>query len=42
MLPTFYYDPTYVTPRNIAVKDTDEKVVDMIVKHNFSDPKDKK
>ena len=38
----FYYDPTYVTPLNIAVKDTDETVVDMIVKHDFSDPKDKK
>ena len=36
----FYYDPTYVTPLNIAVKDTDETVVDMIVKHDFSDPKD--
>ena len=38
----FYYDPAYVTPLNIAVKDTDETVVDMIVKHDFSDPKDKK
>ena len=40
MSPTF--DPTYVRPLNIAVKGTDEKVVDMIVKHDFSDPKDKK
>ena len=28
-IPPFYYDPAYVTPLNIAVKDTDETVVDM-------------
>ena len=38
----FCYDPAYVTPPNIAVKDADKTVVDMIVKHDFSDPKDKK
>ena len=38
----FYCDPAFVTPLNIAVKDTDETVVDMIVKQDFSDPKDKK
>ena len=38
----FSYDPTYVTPLNIAVKCTDETVVDMIVKHDFSDSKDEK
>ena len=32
----FYYNPAYVTPLNIAVKDTDETVTDMIVKHDFS------
>jgi len=35
----FYDDPAYV---NIAVKGTNETVVDMIVKKDFSDPKDKK
>ena len=46
MSPTF--DPstmtqlTLPTPFNIAVKDVDETVVDMNVKHDFSDPKDKK
>ena len=34
--------PAYVTILSIAVKDTDETVVDMIVQHDFSDPKDKK
>ena len=38
----FYYDPAYVTPLNIAVKDTDETVVEMIVNHDFSNPQDKK
>jgi hypothetical protein len=38
----FYFHPTYVTPLNIAVKDTDETVVDAIVQHDFSDPQDKK
>ena len=39
---SFFYDPTHVTPLHIAVKDTEETVFDMIVKHNFSDPNDKK
>ena len=30
----FCYDPTYVTPLNIVVKDTDETMMDMIVKHD--------
>jgi len=34
----FYYDPAYVT-LNMAVKDIDETVVDMIVQQNFSDPR---
>ena len=36
------FDPSTTTPLNIAVKDTDETMVDMIVTHDFSDPKDKK
>ena len=32
----FYFDPTYVTPLKIAVKDTDETVVDTIVQHDSS------
>ena len=32
----FYIDPAYVTPLNIAVTDTDETVVEMIVQHDFS------
>ena len=35
------YDPTYVKPLNITVKDTDETVVKLIVEHDFSDPQDK-
>ena len=31
----------YVTPLNIAVKDTDKIFVDVIVQHDFSDPKNK-
>jgi hypothetical protein len=41
-LKPFYHDPTYVVPLNIAVKDTDEYVVDQIVGHNISDPTDTK
>ena len=37
----FYYDQAYVTLLNIAVKDTDETVVEMIVNHDFSNPQDK-
>ena len=36
------FDPNYVTPLNVAVKDTDETVVDAILQHDFSDPTDKK
>jgi len=37
------YDPsTMVQHLNTAVKDTDETVADMIMKHDFSDSKDKK
>jgi len=32
----FYYDPAYVTPLNIAVKDTDKTVIEMIVAHRPS------
>ena len=38
----FYFDPNYLTPLNVAVKDTDETVVDTIRQHDFSDPMDKK
>ena len=38
----FYLDPTYVTPLNVAVKNTDETEVDAILQHDFSDPTDKK
>ena len=39
-LKPFYHHPTYVVPLNIAVKDTNEHVVDQIVGHNISDPSD--
>ena len=38
----FYFDPAYVTPLNIAVKDTDEFVVDRIVAHDFTNVNEKK
>jgi hypothetical protein len=38
----FYFDPDFVTPLNIAVKDTDEHVVEKIITHDFSDPNDKR
>ena len=34
--------PHYVTPLIVAVKDTDETVVESILQHDFSDPNDKK
>ena len=34
----FYFDPTYVIPFNIAIKDTDETVVEMIVQRLFVNP----
>jgi hypothetical protein len=41
-LKPFYHDPTYVVPLNIAVKDTDEYVVENIIAHDVSNPKDTK
>jgi hypothetical protein len=38
----FYFDPDYVTPLNIAAKDTAEEVVEKIVNHDFSDYNDKR
>jgi transposase InsO family protein len=38
----FYFDPMFVTPLNIAVKDTDEHVVERIVAHDFTDLNDKR
>ena len=38
----FYYDPEYVTPLNVAAKDTDEEVVQEILQHDFSDFNDKR
>jgi hypothetical protein len=38
----FYYDPTYVTPLNVAVKDTDEDIVKQIIDHDFTVLSDKK
>ena len=38
----FYFDPNYVTPLNIAAKDTDEYVEKIILEHDFSDCNDKR
>ena len=35
----FYFDPKYLTPLNVATKDTDEAVVDAILQHDFLDTK---
>jgi hypothetical protein len=35
-LKPFIYDPDFVTPLNVAVKDTDEFVVESIVDHQLS------
>ena len=35
----FYFDPNYVTPLQIAAKDTDEYVVENILAHDFLDYK---
>jgi hypothetical protein len=40
-LKPFYYDPTYVTPLNVAVKDSAETIVESILAHNFDDPNNK-
>ena len=37
-LKPFYYDPDFVTPLNIAARDSDESVVSDILEHDFSDP----
>ena len=34
-----YIDPAYVTSLNIAITDTDDTVVEMIVQHDFSKPR---
>jgi hypothetical protein len=38
----FYYDPNFVTPLNIAAKDSEESVVEKIVTHDFSNVMNKK
>ena len=38
---TPFYDPEFVTPLNIAARDSDESVVSIILKHDFSDTKNK-
>jgi hypothetical protein len=38
----FIFDPRFVTPINIAAKDTDETVVKKILSHDFSDPDNKR
>jgi Chromo (CHRromatin Organisation MOdifier) domain len=38
----FYFDPEFVTPLNIAVKDINEHVVDEILDHDFSDLNDRR
>ena len=40
-LKPFYFDPQYVTPLNIATRDTDESVVLQILEHDFSDTENK-
>jgi len=40
-LEPFYYNPDFVTPSNIVARDSDESVVSEILKHHFSDPKNK-
>jgi hypothetical protein len=37
----FYYDPNYTTPLNIATKDSEERIVERILEHNFDDPLNK-
>ena len=41
-LKTFYFYPNYVTPLNIATRDTDKSVVLRILEHDFSDTMDKR
>jgi hypothetical protein len=41
-LRTFYFDPNFVTPINVAARDTDENVVRKILDHDFSDPNNKR
>jgi hypothetical protein len=40
-LKPFYFDPQYITPLNIATKDTDETIVEQVIAHNFEDPYNK-
>jgi len=40
-LKPFYYDHDFVTPLNLATRDSDESVVSEILEHDFSDPKNK-
>jgi len=35
------YDPQYVTPINVATRDTNEYMVKRILKHDFTDPNNK-
>ena len=37
-----FFDPDYVTPMNIATRDTDESVVLRVLDHDFSDTTDKR
>ena len=37
----FYYDLDFVTPWNIAGRDSDKSVVSKVLEHDFSDPKNK-
>jgi len=40
-LKPFYFDPNYVTPINIATRDTDKSVVSQILEHDFIDTDNK-
>ena len=38
----FFYDPKFTTPLNMAARDTKEYVVKSILRHDFSDPNNKR
>jgi hypothetical protein len=38
----FFYDPRFTTPLNVAARDTKEYVVKSILRHDFSDPDNKR
>ena len=38
----FFYDPRFTTPLNVAARDTKEYVVKRILRHDFSDPENKR